>query len=146
MAKVITNPDPAEAFLIKYAHNYDTEISIVESSQKGIYASVIMQMMMIFMLDRLLIEDIFQISYKSFTNYRKNRKKLNPTASEKAFAMMSLYKKGRDLFGSTAEFNKWLTEPSFGLGQQIPQELLDTITGIRLVEEELTRIEYGDLA
>jgi hypothetical protein len=64
----MTNIDPAEAFLKKYEGNYNTEISIVESSRKGIYANVIIQMMIVFKLDKLLIEDVFQISYKTFTN------------------------------------------------------------------------------
>ena len=50
------------------------------------------------------------------------------------------------MFGSIEEFNKWIAEPAFGLGNKTPQDLLDTITGIELVGEELTRIEYGDLA
>jgi hypothetical protein len=28
----------------------------------------------------------------------------------------------------------------------LPFDLMDTITGIRLIEEELIRIEFGDLA
>ena len=59
---------------------------------------------------------------------------------------MALYRKGIELFGSTAEFNKWLREPAYGLGKKVPRGLLGTMTGIGLVVDELSRIEYGDLA
>jgi uncharacterized protein (DUF2384 family) len=39
-----------------------------------------------------------------------------------------------------------MAEPAFGLGNLVPGNLLDTITGIELITEELTRIAYGDLA
>jgi hypothetical protein len=32
------------------------------------------------------------------------------------------------------------------LGYQIPMLLMDTITGIKLIEEDLIRIEFGALA
>jgi putative toxin-antitoxin system antitoxin component (TIGR02293 family) len=57
-----------------------------------------------------------------------------------------LYKKGISIFGSVEEFNKWMEAPAYGVGGQRPNDLLDTMTGINLISEELTRIEYGDLA
>ena len=35
---------------------------------------------------------------------------------------------------------------AYGLGNQVPFTLMDTFTGISLIEEELIRIEFGDLA
>ena len=57
-----------------------------------------------------------------------------------------LLKKGIEIFGTAKSFHMWLNIPSFGLGNQIPFNMMDTITGINLVEEELIRIEFGDLA
>jgi putative toxin-antitoxin system antitoxin component (TIGR02293 family) len=83
---------------------------------------------------------------KTFTSYKKNQTSLDPVVSEKLLKIFSLYDKGLAVFGNISEFNLWLSTPSFGLGKSIPRDLLDTITGIELVSEELTRIEYGDLA
>jgi len=50
------------------------------------------------------------------------------------------------LFGSAEAFHDWLHVSAYGLGNQVPVEMMDTITGIGLIEEELIRIAYGDLA
>ena len=39
-----------------------------------------------------------------------------------------------------------LASAAYGIGSQVPQTLLDTMTGIELINDELVRIEYGDLA
>ena len=72
--------------------------------------------------------------------------KLDAALSEKLLKSFALFDKGTSLFGSAEGFHEWLNLPAYGLGNQIPFELMDTITGISLIEEELIRIEYGDLA
>jgi putative toxin-antitoxin system antitoxin component (TIGR02293 family) len=70
-----------------------------------------------------------------------------PAASNKmTLSTLVLYEKGLIIFGSTEEFTKWMSTPAFGLGNQKPKDLLNTITGINLITEELTRVEYGDLS
>jgi putative toxin-antitoxin system antitoxin component (TIGR02293 family) len=83
---------------------------------------------------------------KTFTSYQKNKTALDPVISEKLLKIFSLYQKGVTVFGTVDEFNLWLAAPAFGLGKAVPKDLLDTITGIDLVSEELSRIEHGDLA
>lgn len=39
-----------------------------------------------------------------------------------------------------------MNAPAFGLGEQIPSDLLRQPGGLMLILDELIRIEYGDLA
>jgi len=59
---------------------------------------------------------------------------------------MNLLIKGTEVFGEIDAFTRWLKKPAYGLGDKVPLDLLNTITGIDLVVEELIRIEFGVLA
>lgn len=87
-----------------------------------------------------------QLSLKTLTRYRSNATLLDRSTAEHLIRIISLYEKGYEVFGSIPSFNTWMHQPAFGLGRQIPFELLQTPGGTELVTEEVIRIEYGDLA
>ncbi len=89
---------------------------------------------------------LLNVSLKSLNRYRQENKKLSPGKSERVLKLMKLYRKGEEIFGKVEEFRKWMDEPAYGLGYMIPETLLETSGGIDLIMEELTRIEFGDLA
>ena len=45
--------------------------------------------------------------------------------------------------GTIDAAESWLAEPAMGLDQRRPIDLLSTPEGVQLVEEFLTRLEYG---
>lgn len=92
------------------------------------------------------LAEVFDTSVKTFQRYEKEDRKLNPQDSEKALKIMALFEKGEDIFGNREQFRRWMDKPAFGLGQQMPFDLLHTSGGIDLIMDELIRIEYGDLA
>jgi len=96
--------------------------------------------------NKLIAEKVFEISTKTLYTYRQSGKKLPVRLNEQILKLEELYKKGIELFGSANEFNKWLKSESFGLGNTKPVNLLNSITGIDLVYEELVRIEFGATA
>ena len=59
---------------------------------------------------------------------------------------MALFRTGETVFGSAEAFRRWMDKPAYGLGDQVPFELLHTSGGIDLVMDEVVRIAYGDLA
>jgi putative toxin-antitoxin system antitoxin component (TIGR02293 family) len=83
---------------------------------------------------------------KTFQNYFTKNTLLDASTSEKLLKLFALYQKGAAVFGSIEEFAAWLTKPAYGIGNVVPQTIIDTATGIDLIHEELVRIEYGDLA
>jgi len=67
--------------------------------------------------------------------------------SELAVMITELLDFGIDVFNHEEEkFQRWLKKPNISLGQDSPETLLDTITGIQEVQYCLNRLEYGNLA
>lgn len=89
---------------------------------------------------------VFDTSLKTFQRYEREQKKLNPQDSEKVLKIVILFQTGASVFGSADAFRRWMDKPAYGLGNQVPFDLLHTSGGIDLVMDEVTRIEYGDLA
>jgi uncharacterized protein (DUF2384 family) len=56
--------------------------------------------------------------------------------------LQQVFDKGVDTFGSIQEFRAWLSHEHAFLRVQ-PYDLLNSISGINLVIEELIRIDYG---
>jgi putative toxin-antitoxin system antitoxin component (TIGR02293 family) len=54
-----------------------------------------------------------------------------------------LDKHGVEVFEDQGKFNRWLRRPLPLLQQQSPLQLLDTVTGFRVVDQLLGRIAYG---
>ena len=86
------------------------------------------------------------LSLKTLQRYAQEAKSLTPREGEAVLKLEALYKKGIEVFGNRDEFNSWLKEPEYGVGWQVPLELLSTSTGIDMVMEELIRIEFGATA
>jgi len=92
------------------------------------------------------LAQVFDTSLKTFQRYEREQRKLNPQDSEKVLKIMALFQQGNAVFGAAEAFRRWMDKPAFGLGNQLPFNLLHTSGGIDLIADELTRIEYGDLA
>lgn len=92
------------------------------------------------------LAEVFDTSLKTFQRYEREQKKLNPQDSEKVLKIGALFQQGESVFGSANAFRRWMDKPAYGLGGQVPFALLHTSGGIDLIMDEVTRIEYGDLA
>jgi putative toxin-antitoxin system antitoxin component (TIGR02293 family) len=132
--------------LTKYKKYYGNSIDLMISSKKGLKAQAIFDLQDISKFSNRIMEELLKKTLRTFTSYKQQNATLDPVLSEKLLKLFALFQKGSMVFGSVDEFNKWLAEPAFGLGRMVPCTMLDTITGIDLVNEELLRIEYGDLA
>ena len=51
--------------------------------------------------------------------------------------------KATAVFGSQQEAEQWLNQPALGLDQQRPIDLLAAPAGAKVVEDFLTRLEFG---
>lgn len=83
---------------------------------------------------------------RTFRNYVQQKKDLAPHVSEHVLRLADLYKSGLEVFGSVRAFNAWLQKPHIVFDEMVPWSLLQTIGGVQLVQEEVQRIAYGDLA
>lgn len=87
------------------------------------------------------------LNVKTFRTY-KNAKSatLKADLQEHTIILLSLIKHGIEVFGTKEEFNKWLEHENFHLGMRKPIEYLNTISGIKFIDNRITGIEYGDNA
>lgn len=121
-------------------------ISVLRSSKRGLSAKAALDFLRLSGFTQDEFQATFKTTVKTIQNYVGQDLKLDASLSEKLLKAFSLYAKGIDVFGSAKAFYQWLNLPAFGLGDQNPYDLMDTITGINLIEEELIRLEFGDLA
>ena len=70
-------------------------------------------------------------------------KPLSHEQSGRTWKFAEVLAKATDVLGSQEEAEQWLERPAIGLDQRRPIDLLATPAGVEMVEELLTRLEYG---
>ena len=95
---------------------------------------------------KILSENIFEITPKTFIKYKNNETKIPSRIAELALELSTLYDLGNDVFGGSISFNNWLEKSNPFFGSKKPALYLNTSTGIHFVYEELKRIEFGTTA
>jgi putative toxin-antitoxin system antitoxin component (TIGR02293 family) len=89
---------------------------------------------------------ILHLSDRTIQRYKKENITFEPLQSEKILQVALIFQKGQEVFGDAEKFNIWLDAKNQALGKVKPKELLDNTFGIKMIEDELTKIEYGILA
>ena len=135
-----------EKVLSTYEPYFKDSISLLFRAKKGLKPEAVFDFMFISALSNEMIEAALNKTIKTFQNYKEKHTTLDAVTSEKLLKLFALYQKGSEVFGSTEAFSEWLSKPAYGIGNRIPQTIMDTMTGVDLIYEELIRIEYGDLA
>ncbi len=125
---------------------YANQVALLTSSKKGLEAKAALDFLNLSGFSHQQFQDTFKTTVKTIQNYTNQAQKLDASLSEKILKAFALFEKGIALFGSADVFHNWLNQPAYGLGNQVPFDILDTFTGVNLIEEELIRLEYGDLA
>ena len=70
-------------------------------------------------------------------------KPLSPEQSGRAWKFAEILAKATSVLGSQDEAEQWLERPAMGLDHRRPIDLLATPAGVELVEDHLSRLEYG---
>ena len=68
---------------------------------------------------------------------------LSPAESDRLIRTRRLFEHALTVFDDDADARAWLSTPNDALSGESPLSLLDTDAGVRLVEEVLTRLEFG---
>ena len=135
-----------KSLLKTYEKHLDDRFWIVEEAAAGVPASALIDLIDMTHLNKNFIAGMLNLSTRTIDRYLKGDNLLNPSSGELMLKLFSLFKKGEKIFGNADEFQKWIEKPAYGLGYKFPKELMQTSAGIDLIQDELTRIAYGDLA
>lgn len=90
--------------------------------------------------------EFLHLSPRTMQRYKKEQKAFDPIYSERILEIMMLYKLGVDVFGDEEKFHFWLDASNIALGSFTPRSFMDNSFGIKLVKDELNRIQHGILA
>lgn len=91
-----------------------------------------------------ILSNWLNINTRTFRNYRKSDIVLKDNTKEHIVLLISLYKHGIEVFDSIENFDKWLTTENFLLDKKAPMDFLDTVSGLKFIDDKLTALEYGD--
>ena len=86
------------------------------------------------------------LNVKTYRTYKETSSELSENLQEHILMLLSLLKHGNTVFGSSEHFYKWLETSNFSFAGKMPLDFLGTVNGIKLVDDNLTGIEYGDNA
>jgi len=91
-----------------------------------------------------ILSDWLNISVKTFREYKKPKSTFKENVKEQVLLLLSLIKHGVEIFGSVKEFDSWLNQENFYFDNKRPVSFLNTITGMKFIDDRLTAMEYGD--
>ncbi|MEP7321705.1 MAG: antitoxin Xre/MbcA/ParS toxin-binding domain-containing protein [Saprospiraceae bacterium] len=91
-----------------------------------------------------VISDWLNISVKTFREYKKPKSIFKENVKEQVLLLLSVIKHGVEIFGSIKKFEDWLNQDNFYFENRSPASFLNTITGIKFIDDRLTAMEYGD--
>ncbi len=82
------------------------------------------------------------VSERTLQRYSPD-KNLSTELSDRVLQIAKVYVRSLDVFEEPEITSEWLKQPNVALGNIAPIEYLDTSSGVEIVLDELTRIEYG---
>lgn len=87
------------------------------------------------------------ISISPTTAHRRQKQRVfSSTESDRLARIARITADALRIFGDVETARRWLSRKHLVLGNAAPLELLDTDSGAEQVTDELTRIEFGELA
>ncbi len=128
-----------------YGAVFQSPLSIALQAVKGLKAQALDDFEVLSGLSKQMMARFMHVTSRSLSRYLEDNRTLDAAKSETLLKLMALYQKGTEVFGSKEEFNRWLSRPSVGLAKHVPFDLMETSSGIDLIDEELDRIAYGDV-
>lgn len=117
--------------------------AIVSTAHLGIGIHYFDQLLEATGIQKGILASLVGVDPRTIDNYRKHQKKFDILEGEQLLKLGRLFLFGEEVFESMDEFRKWLETASAGLGNIKPLSLLNTSTGVDLVQDELQRIEEG---
>lgn len=93
-----------------------------------------------------VISEWLNINVKTLRTYKQPAVTFKGKVKENILLILSMVMHGIEVFGTKEKFEQWLNTENFFFDKKSPVSFLNTVTGIRFVNDRLTAIEYGDNA
>ena len=139
------HPSVAMEALASYQTYFQSPVNRLSVIKGGLSSSAIQDLLDISGSTRFDMAKNLDLTEPTLRKHLSIAKELSTSLSEHVLFLLELYDKGIDTFGSIKEFRNWLPQHNIGINAK-PIDLLDSITGIKMIMNELNRIDYGLLA
>lgn len=120
----------------------DSLSAIVFSARKGLKSSVFYDFAAYIKMSEKTLAALLNLSSRTISNYKVQKKPLEPVQSEHLLKLIALFGKGEEVFGNVSEFNYWLQKPFWNATEK-PIDWLITPGGVDLVADELDRLAHS---
>jgi putative toxin-antitoxin system antitoxin component (TIGR02293 family) len=130
---------------VPYNTYFKSPIAKLDAIKKGLQPNAINDLIIVTGATQTDVSKWLDITEPTLRKHIQNTKELNLGISEHIIQLFELFNKGLDTFGTLNEFKNWLKHYNTGI-DATPFDILDTITGISIVMNELIRIDYGATA
>jgi len=141
----VTRDNYFSDLLVPYTSYFKSPIAKLDAIRKGLQPGAINDLIVVTGATQTDVSRWLDITEPTLRKHIQNTKELNLGISEHIIQLFELFNKGIDTFGSLTEFKHWLKSYNIGI-DAVPFDLLDTITGIGIIMNELIRIDYGATA
>ncbi len=134
--------EPLIAYELKESFDSNRLVTLV---REGVQFSVFSKLLKSISFSLQEWSSFLHLSERTMQRYQKENKTFDISSSEKIIQITILYEFGVSVFGNKENFDSWLITKNVALGSK-PIELLDTVFGIEIINNELIKIEHGIFA
>lgn len=120
----------------------ETSFDYLTATDKGIPKQAVVNLAEVMDIPMKDIAALLNLSYKTLAR-KRNTDPLDSLVSSLSIEIAHTVAKGLALFEDTSKLNRWLQKENRALTGKKPIELLNTPTGINLVNKVLLRMEEG---
>jgi putative toxin-antitoxin system antitoxin component (TIGR02293 family) len=117
-------------------------MALIEQIRQGFQFKLVEELAKLAGVELSELVDLGVIPRRTLAHSKLNQQ-FSPAQSDRATRFFRLFQRAKDTFGSDEKAMSWLKRPTKPLQQNAPMDLLDTEEGARVVEDLLTRIDYG---
>ncbi len=119
-----------------------TPLQLIEHSRRGLVSTEADRVARLLGISDKEMAPLLNQSIATFHRQAKAAR-LDAATSERLLVLGRLAQYGAKVFQDQGKFTRWLRRPLRLLGDRSPLALMDSSTGVQLVEDVLGRIEYG---
>ncbi|MBF0352334.1 MAG: DUF2384 domain-containing protein [SAR324 cluster bacterium] len=126
-------------------HPVPTPFDLIEIARMGIPKKSINSLAECLHIPISELIQYLHVSERTLQRYSPD-KLLSSAISDHLLQIAKVYSRSLEVFEDAEDASMWLKQVNISLGNVPPMDLVDTISGIEMVLDELTRIEYGVFA
>jgi len=128
-------------------HPLKTPLDVHEVLVRGLPSAALQSLVgnLVIIHSAASLEQAIGMSIRTIQRRKKSgaKKRLSREQSGRTWKFAEILAKATAVLGSQHEAERWLEQPAIGLDQRRPIDLLATPAGAKIVEDFLTRLEFG---